>query len=88
LDEAEEILCVVFPANKHTSLSVNPREESFHQPVALIVAQPTAILGLAFNSILPVGRHHFNAVVFQFFIPLVTTIHPIANQLVSLAWIM
>jgi hypothetical protein len=60
VDEAEEVLDVVFPSGDESAEVVHPREEPLHFPAPAVTAQLTGILTPA--SVAPVGRDHLDAV--------------------------
>ena len=49
LDEAEEVLRVIFPAHKYAALPLDPGEEAFYQPPSGVSSESAAVLrrGLA-----------------------------------------
>jgi hypothetical protein len=61
LDEAEEILDMVFPSGDEATEVVHPGEEPFHFPASAIATQWAAVLGVM-SSPSPVGSNHFDAV--------------------------
>ncbi len=61
LDEAEEVLGILLPADDETTLPVKPRLEALGQPAALVAAQDAPILCLEHLPVLPVRRDHLNA---------------------------
>ena len=80
LNEAEEILDVVFPSRDESAVVLHPCEDSFDLPSAPVPAQRSAILGLAF-SVGSVGGDHLNAIIIgQRFIERVGVVSLIANQ--------
>jgi hypothetical protein len=60
VDEAEEILDMVFPSGDEAAEVMHPREEPLHFPAPAVAAQLTAILTPA--PVAPVGRDHLDAV--------------------------
>ncbi len=44
LDEAEEVLMIILPADENASLPLNPGEEALYQPSPRISAEPASIL--------------------------------------------
>ena len=60
VDEAEEVLDVIFPACDEATEVVHPREEPLDLPALSVAAQLAPILTPA--SIAPVGRDHFDVV--------------------------
>jgi hypothetical protein len=60
VDEAEEILDVVFPSGNEAAEAIHPCEEPLYFPAPAVAAQLTAILSHA--PIAPVGRDHLDAV--------------------------
>ena len=62
LNEAEEILDVVFPSRDESAVVLHPCEDSFDLPSAPVTAQRSAILGLPF-SVGSVGGDHLNAII-------------------------
>ena len=62
LDEAEEVLGVVFPSDEDPALPLNPCEETFDQPSPCVSPQPTPILRGRLAAIGSVWRDHFDAV--------------------------
>ena len=60
VDEAEEVLDVVFPSSDESAEVVHPCEESLHFPASAVAAKLTSILTPA--AVAPVGRDHLDAV--------------------------
>jgi len=60
VDEAEEVLDVVFPASEETAEVAHPREKPLHLPALSVAAQLAAILTPA--SVAPVRRDHLDVV--------------------------
>src|ERR1700691_671853 len=63
MDEADEVLDVIFPASDEAAEVVHPGKEPLHFPAFSIAAQFAAILGSAFASA-PVRGDQFDSVVF------------------------
>ena len=59
VDEAEEVLDVVFPSSDESAEVVHPREEPLHSPSFAVAAQFTGVL--TFTAVAPVGRDHLDA---------------------------
>ena len=55
LDEAEEVLDVIFPSSDEAAEVVHPCEEPLNFPASAIAAQLATVLGFAFATA-PVGR--------------------------------
>ena len=64
VDEAEEVLDVVFPSSDEAAEVVHPGKEPLHFPAFSIAAQFAAILSSAFASA-PVRGDQFDSVVFS-----------------------
>ena len=62
VDEAEEVLDVVFPPGDESAEVVHPCEESLHFPAPAVATQLAAILTPA--AVAPVGRDHPDAIFF------------------------
>src|SRR5579872_7174136 len=60
VDEAEEVLDVVFPASDETAEVVHPSEEPLHLPALSVAAELAAILTSA--PVAPIGRDHLDVV--------------------------
>ena len=63
MDEAEEVLDVVFPSDDESAEVVHPCKESLDFPASAVTAQLPAVLGLLF-AIAAVGSDHLDAVFF------------------------
>jgi hypothetical protein len=61
VDEAEEVLDVVFPSGNEAAEVVHPGEEPLHLPAFSIAAELPAILSSAFPPP-PIGRNQFNSI--------------------------
>lgn len=84
LNKAEEILGIIFPSNKETTLPLNPGKEPLNKPTPFIAAQTAAILGFAFLAVRAVWGDHLDAVFAEFLVELVTVIGTVAYQVLGL----
>lgn len=64
MDEAEEVLDVVFPSGDEAAEVVHPGEESLHFPAFSIAAELATILSSAFSAA-SIGRNQFDSVLFS-----------------------
>jgi hypothetical protein len=88
LHEGEKILSVIFPSNQEPALPLSPGKEAFHQPAPLVSKQSKVILSLGFSPVSSMRRDHFNTVLPEFIIQLVTVIRPVTDQILRPASIM
>ena len=51
LDEAEEVLRVIFPAHKYAALPLDPGEEAFYQPASGVSSELAAVLRRGFAAV-------------------------------------
>jgi hypothetical protein len=51
LDEAEEVLRVIFPAHKYAALPLDPGEEAFYQPPSGVSSESAAVLRRGFAAV-------------------------------------
>ena len=80
LNEAEEILDMVFPSDDEAAEVMHPGEEPFHLPASAIAAQGAPILRVP-SSPTPVGSDHFDAVFGgEFFIERVRVVGFVADE--------
>ena len=86
LDEAEEVLGMVLPADEDATLPLYPGEEAFDQPASHITAQPSSILRGRLAAIGAVRRDHLDAVVAQLLIERIAVIGAIADQILGLGF--
>ena len=63
MDEAEEVLDVVFPSGDKAAEVVHPGEEPLYLPASAIAVQLASILTIA--SAPPIGRNQFDSVLFS-----------------------
>jgi hypothetical protein len=79
VDEAEEVLDVVLPADDQAPKVVKPGKKAFDPPSSAVSTQWAPVLGNA--AVAAVGRDHFDAVsIFKFGIQLVGVIGLVADQ--------
>jgi hypothetical protein len=69
LDEAEEVLRVIFPAHKYAALPLDPGEEAFYQPPSGVSSESAAVLRRGFAAVWAVRRNHLDAVAAQLLRP-------------------
>ena len=79
VDEAEEVLDVVFPAGNEAAEVVHPGEEPLHLPSSLVAAQWASVLRLAAPA--AIRRNQFDAVrFFELFIEPIRVVGFIPNE--------
>ncbi len=79
VDEAEEVLDVIFPSGDESAKILHPGEQAFHSPASPIAAQRASILRLAASA--SVWGDHLDAVLFaQPLIQLVGVVRFVADQ--------
>src|ERR1035438_5724603 len=79
VDEAEEVLDVIFPSSDEAAEVVHPGKEPLHFPAFSIAAQLAAILTPA--PVAPVRRDHFDAIlVLEFGVERVRVVGLIADE--------
>src|SRR5277367_6677325 len=66
VDEAEEVLDVVFPSGDEAAEVVHPGKQSFYFPATAVAAQGASVLRLAATA--AVGRDQLDAVLFLEFL--------------------
>jgi len=79
VEEAEEVLDVVFPSSNESAEVVQPGEEPLHLPASLVAPQLATVLRFAAPA--AVGRNQLDAVfVLKLFIQLVGVVSLVADQ--------
>jgi len=79
VDEAEEVLDVVFPAGNEAAEVVHPGEEPLHLPSSLVASQWASVLRLAAPP--AIGRDQLDAVfLFEFFVEPIGVVGFVADE--------
>ena len=77
---------MIFPLNQDKALTLNPGKEAFHQPASLVTTQSSAILCSCSYPVSLVRRDHFNTILPQFLVQLVTVVRTVANEILQLGF--
>ena len=88
MDEAEEVLRVIFPAHKYAALPLDPGEEAFYQPPSGVSSESAAVLRRGLAAGLAVRRNHLDAVAAQLLIQWIPVVSTIEMRFFGLASIM
>ena len=79
VDEAEEVLDVVFPSGDESAEVVHPGEEPFHLPTSLVAPQLASVLRLSTPA--AIRRDQLDAVfLFKFFIEPIRVVRFVPNE--------
>src|SRR5262245_105745 len=62
LNEAEEVLWMIFPADEDPALPLDPGEEAFDQPAPQGASQAAPVLRRRFRPVRAVRRDHLDAI--------------------------
>src|SRR5262245_38555542 len=62
LNEAKEVLWMIFPADEDSALPLDPGEEAFDQPAPQEASQAAPVLRRRFRSVRAVWRDHLDAI--------------------------
>ena len=84
LNEAEEVLRMVFPTDKNASLPLDPSEEAFDEPAPRVSTEPAAILRGWLDSVRAVRGDHLDALSAQFVVERIAVIGAIADEVLRL----
>ena len=61
LNEAKEVLWMIFPSNEDPALPLDPGEEAFDQPAPQVASQTAPVLRRRFRSVRAVRRDHLES---------------------------
>jgi len=84
LNEAKEVLWVVFPTDKDTSLPLDPSKEAFDKPASRVSTEPTAVLRVRLDPVRTVRGDHLDAVSAQFLIERIAVVGAVADEVLRL----
>jgi hypothetical protein len=62
LNEAKEVLWMIFPSGEDPALPLDPSEEAFDQPAPQEASQAAPVLRRRFRSVRAVRRDHLDAI--------------------------
>src|SRR5512139_2001562 len=62
LNEAKEVLWMIFPSDEDAALPLDPGEEAFDQPAPQEASQAAPVLRRRFRSVRAVRRDHLDAI--------------------------
>jgi MFS family permease len=81
LDEAEEVLGIVFPAHQDTTLPLQPGKEALDQPAPCVSTQTAAVLGWRLHAIGAVRRDQLDAILAQAVVKRVAVVGAITDKI-------
>src|SRR5262245_12900896 len=86
LNEAKEVLWMIFPADEDSALPLDPGEEAFDQPAPQEASQAAPVLRRRFRSIRAVWRDHLDAILTQRVVERVTVVSTVADEIFRLGF--